>query len=181
VIVWEPTINVLVVRAVCPPAFNVPVPRIVGPSKNVIVPVAPAGAVAVKVTGWLMIEGLSDDVTLTVGAVFTTVTEAGGEVAGLLLLSPGVLAVMGSVPSGRLLTVIVATPPTIGAVPIGVEPFENVTGPETPGGTVSVIVTVVPTTGLVEDGTGMGNTGVALLTVCERGAETAELSFASPP
>lgn len=83
----------LVVRVVWP-LFSVPVPRVVVPSKNVIVPVAPAGAVAVKVTGWLMIEGLRDDVTATVGAVLTTVTETGGEVAGLLLASPGVLAVI---------------------------------------------------------------------------------------
>jgi hypothetical protein len=74
--------------------FNVPVPRTVTPSRNVIVPVAPAGAIAVKVTGWLMTDGFSDDVTLTVGAVFTTVTETAGEVAGLLLASPGVLAVI---------------------------------------------------------------------------------------
>jgi hypothetical protein len=73
--------------------------------------------------------------------------------------------VIGSVPRGRLLTVIVATPPMIGAVPIGVEPSEKVTGPDTPGGTVSVIVTGVPTTGLVDDGTGIGNTGVSLFTV----------------
>lgn len=154
----------LVVRAVWP-LFNVPVPRTVAPSRKVIVPVAPAGAVAVKVTAWLMIEGLSEEVTATVGAVFTTVIETGGDVAGLLLESPGVLAVIGSVPNGRLLTVIVATPPMIGAVPIGVEPSENVTGPDTPGGTVSVIVTGAPTTGLVDDGTGMGNTGVSLFTV----------------
>ena len=49
VIGWEPTINVLVVRVVRPP-FKVPVPRTVVPSKNVMVPEAPAGAVAVKVT-----------------------------------------------------------------------------------------------------------------------------------
>jgi hypothetical protein len=180
VIVCEPTINVLVVKVVWPLA-KVPVPRIVEPSKNVIVPVAPAGAIAVKVTDWLMIEGLRDDVTVTVGAVFTTVTKTGSEVAGLLLESPGVLAVIGSVPSGRLDTVMVATPPTIGAVPIGVEPSEKVTGPDTPGGTVSVIVTGVPTVGLFVDTTGMGSTGVSLLTVCERGAEIAELWFASPP
>lgn len=76
---------------------------------------------------------------------------------------------------------IVATPPTIGAVPIGVEPFEKVTGPETPGGTVSVIVTGVPTTGSVDETTGIGSTGVALLTVCESGAEVAGLLFESPP
>jgi hypothetical protein len=171
---------VLVVRVVTPP-FKVPVPRTVVPSRNVIVPVAPVGAVAVKVTDWLMIDGLSEDVTVTVGAALTTVTMTGGEVAGLLFASPGVLAVIGSVPSGRFVTVIVATPPTIGAVPIGVEPFEKVTGPDTPGGTVSVIVTGVPAVGLFVDTTGAGSVGVSLLTVCERGAEAAELWFESPP
>jgi len=180
VIGWVPTINVLVVR-VAWPLFKVPVPRMVAPSRKVIVPVAPAGAVAVKVTDWLMTEGFSEDVTTTVGAAFTTVTMTGGEVAGLLLESPGVLAVIGSVPSGRLVTVMVATPPMIGAVPIGVEPSEKVTGPDTPGGTVSVIVTGVPAVGLFVDTTGAGNTGVSLLTVCERGAEVAELWFESPP
>jgi hypothetical protein len=167
-------VKVLVVRVVWP-LFKVPVPRMVDPSRNVIVPVAPAGAVAVKVTGWLTVEGLTDDVTATVGAILTTVTETGGETAGLLLVSPGVLAVIWSVPSGRLLTVMVATPPMIGALPIGVDPLEKVTGPETPGGTVSVIVTGLPRVGLFVDTTGIGSTGVALLTVCERGAETAGL------
>ena len=171
---WEPTTNVLVVRLVTPP-FKVPVPRTVAPSRNVMVPVAPVGAVAVKVTDWFTIDGLSDDVTVTVGAVLTTVTMTEGEVAGLLFASPGVLAVIGSVPSGRLVTVMVATPPTMGAVPIGVEPLEKVTGPDTPGGTVSVIVTGVPAVGLFVDTTGAGNTGVSLLTVCERGPEVAEL------
>jgi hypothetical protein len=179
VIGWDPTVNVLVVRVVTPP-FKVPVPRTVAPSRNVIVPVAPLGAVAVKVTDWLMIDGLSDDVTVTVGAALPTVTTTGGETAGLLLASPGVLAVIGSVPSGKV-TVMVATPPTIGAVPIGVEPSEKVTGPDTPGGTVSVIVTGVPAVGLFVDTTGAGNTGVSLLTVCESGAEVAELWFESPP
>ena len=123
----------------------------------------------------MTVEGLRDDMTVTVGAVLTTVTDTGGEMAGLLLASPGVLAVIWFVPSGRLLTVTVATPLTIGAVPIGVDPFENVTGPETPGGTVSVIVTGLPTVGLFVDTTGMGSTGVTLLTVCERGVETAGL------
>jgi hypothetical protein len=85
------------------------------------------------------------------------------------------------VPSGRVVTVIVATPPTIGAVPIGVDPLEKVTGPDTPGGTASVMVTEFPKVGLVDDTTGIGNTGVALLTVCERGAEAAELLLISPP
>jgi hypothetical protein len=178
--VWEPTINVLVVKVAWPP-LKAPVPRTVEPSRNVIVPVAPEGAIAVKVTDWLTIEGFRDDVTLTVGAVLTTVTETGGEVAGLLLLSPGVLAVIGSEPSGRFVIVMVATPPMIGAEPIGVVPLEKVTGPVTPGGTVSVMVTGAPRVGLVVDTTGIGSTGVALLTVCERGAEALVLSFASPP
>jgi hypothetical protein len=179
VIGWDPTINVLVVR-VASPLLKVPVPRTVAPSRNVIVPVAPVGAVAVKITDWLTIEGLSDDVTATVGAALTTVTTTGGEMAGLLLASPGVLAVIGSVPSGKV-TVMVATPPMIGAVPIGVEPSEKVTGPDTPGGTVSVIVTGVPAVGLFVDTAGGGSTGVFLLTVCETGAELAELWFESPP
>ena len=164
----------LVVKVVRPP-FKVPVPRTVAPSRNVIVPVAPVGAAAVKLTDWLMMEGLSEDVTVTVGAALTTVTTTVGDVAGLLLASPGVLAVIGFVPSGRLVMVIVATPPIIGAVPIGVEPSENVTGPDTPGGTVSVIVTGVPAVGLLVDTAGAGNTGVSLLMVCDRGPEVAEL------
>jgi hypothetical protein len=171
---------VLIARAVWP-LFNVPVPRMVAPSRNVIVPVALADVVAVKVTDWLTVEGLRDDETVTVGVAFPTVTVTEGEVAGLLLASPGVLAVIGSEPSGSVVTVMVATPPMIGAVPIGVEPLEKVTGPDTPGGTVSVIVTGVPKTGLGDDTTGVGNTGVVLLTVCERGADVAELLFVSPP
>jgi hypothetical protein len=49
VIVWEPTVKVLVVMAVWP-LFKAPVPSTVAPSRNVIVPVAPVGAIAVKVT-----------------------------------------------------------------------------------------------------------------------------------
>jgi hypothetical protein len=65
-----------------------PVPMAVDPSKNVIVPVAPVGAVAVKVTVWLTIEGLSDDVSVTVGVGLLTTWVSGNEVAGLLLVSP---------------------------------------------------------------------------------------------
>src|SRR5258706_3051764 len=133
-IVCDPTIKVLVVRVVRPP-LKVPVPRTVAPSRNVIVPVAPVGAVAVKVTDWLTIEGLRDDVTATVGAALTTVTIVGGEVAGLLLASPGVLAVIGSVPSGRVGAGIVATSPMIGPVSICGWPSGKGTLSGTPGGT----------------------------------------------
>jgi hypothetical protein len=180
VIGWEPTVNVLVVRAAWP-LFKVLVPRIVAPSRNVIVPVALADAVAVNVTGWLMIDGLRDDVTATVGTGLDTVTTVAPEVAGLLFASPEVVAVIGSVPIGNEGMVIVATPPTIGAVPIGVEPSEKVTVPVTPGGTVSVIVTGVFGGGVEEETTGGGITGVALLTTWVRGAEVAGLLFVSPP
>jgi hypothetical protein len=100
----------------------VPVPRTVAPSRNVTVPVAPAGAVAVNVTDSPTVDGLADEASVISGAVLTTVTATAGEVAGLLLVSPGVDAVISSVPSGRVVVVIVACPPTIGAVPISVDP-----------------------------------------------------------
>jgi hypothetical protein len=180
VIGWEPTINVLVVR-IAWPLFKVPVPRIVAPSRNVIVPVTPAGTVAVKVTDWLTIEGLRDEAMAIVGVTFPTVTTVAPEVTGLLFVSPDVVAVMGSVPIGKDGTVIVAIPPTMGAVPIGVVPLENVTVPVTPGGTVSVIVTGVLGGGLEGETTGGGMTGVALLTIWVRGADVDGLLLVSPP
>jgi hypothetical protein len=142
------------------------VPRRVGPSKNETGPDTPEGIGSVIVTG-VFGGGLFED---TIGATRTgvagvTVTIVAAEVAGLLFASPDVVAVIGSVPIGKEGTVIVATPPTIGAVPIGVVPSENVTVPVTPGGTVSVIVTGVLGGGLEEDTTGGGITGVALLTI----------------
>ena len=41
----------MLVVSVAWPLFKVPVPRVVAPSRNVIVPVALVGAIAVKVTG----------------------------------------------------------------------------------------------------------------------------------
>jgi hypothetical protein len=122
----------------------------------------------------------------TIGATSTgvtgvTVTVVGADVAGLLFVSPDVVAVMGLVPTGKEGTVIVATPPTMGAVPIGVVPLENVTVPVTPGGTVSVIVSGVFAGVLGAETTGGGITGVALLTIWERGAEVAGPLFVSPP
>ena len=98
----------------------------------------------------------------------------------MLFASPDVVAVIGSVPTGKLDTVIVATPPTIGAVPIGVEPLEKVTVPVTPGGTVSVMVSGVLTGVVGAETTGGGMTGVALLTVWVSGAEVAWLLLVSP-
>jgi len=149
--------------------------------KKVTGPVTPGGMGSVIVTG-VFGGGLFEE---TIGATSTgtagvTVTVVGAEVAGLLFESPDVVAVMGSEPTGKVEVVIVATPPTIGAVPIGVVPLENVTVPVTPGGTVSVIVTGVFTGGLFDDTTGGGMTGVALLTIWVRGTEVAGLLFVSP-
>lgn len=159
----------------------VPVPRRVEPLKNETGPDTPDGIGSVIVTGVLG-GGLFDD---TIGATRTgvagvTVTTVAEDVAGLLFASPDVVAVMGSGPTGKVETVIVATPPTIGAVPIGVVPLENVTVPVTPGGTVSVMVTGVLGGGVDEETTGGGITGVALLTTWLRGAEVPGLSFVSP-
>jgi len=179
VIVCAPTVKVLVV-SVARPFVNVPVPRIVAPSRNVMEPVAPEEAAAVKVTACPTIEGLSDEITVTVGVGFATVTVVGAEVAGLLLVSPDVVAVIGFVPIGNEGTVMVAVPPTIGAVPIVVPPFENVTVPVTPGGTVSVIVSDVFGGTFGFETTGGGITGVALLTICVSGTEVAALLLESP-
>jgi len=158
------------------------VPRGVDPLKKVTGPLTPVGIGSVIVTGVLG-GGLFED---TIGATRTgvgcvTVTTVGAEVAGLLFASPEVVAVMGLVPTGKLETVIVATPPTMGAEPIGVVPLENVTVPVTPVGTVSVIVSGVFTGVLGAETTGGGMTGVALLTIWVRGTEVAGLLLVSPP
>ena len=57
------------------------------------------------------------------GVIFITVTKVAGEVAALLLVSAGVLAVMESVPSVTRVIVMLATPFTIGAVPMTVAPL----------------------------------------------------------
>jgi len=168
------------VKVACPLTM-VAVPRRVPPSKNETGPDTPEGMGSVIVTG-VFAGGLFED---TIGATRTgvagvTVTIVAVEVAGLLFASPDVVAVMGSVPIGKEGTVIVATPFTIGAEPIGVVPLENVTVPVTPGGTVSVIVTGVFGGGLEEETTGGGMTGVALLTIWLRGAEVSGLLFVSP-
>ena len=82
----------------------------------------------------MMTDGLRDDVTVTVGAVFATVTTVGAEGAGLLFVSPEVVAVMGSVPTGRVEVTSVAVllrplPGVRMAVPIVVVPSKKATEP----------------------------------------------------
>lgn len=69
------------------PLVKVPVPRAAEPSKKVTVPVTPAGTVAMKVTDWLKVDGLSEDVSETVVvALLTTCVVV--PVAGVLFASP---------------------------------------------------------------------------------------------
>ena len=100
------------------------VPSTVLPFEKVMGPVTPGGTFSVIVTGVLGAGlALETDGGGSTGVVFVTVMVVAGEVAGLLFASPGVLAVMGLEPMGRLEIVIVAVPPTTGAVPMGVPPL----------------------------------------------------------
>src|SRR6266581_4444798 len=81
---WEPTASVLVTNVAWPEAFRVPVPRVLGPSLKVTVPVgvpAPlvlAFTVAVKVTGCPDTDGLIEETTPVVvpGSVVVVVGAA---------------------------------------------------------------------------------------------------------
>ena len=61
------------VLKVAVPLLTAPVPRVVVPSRNVIVPVAAEATLAVKVTDWLKLDGLTEDVSETDGPVLFTV------------------------------------------------------------------------------------------------------------
>jgi hypothetical protein len=135
---------------------------------------------AVNVTAWLNGAGLSEEATVTVGALVATVTLVAGEVAALLVAVSATEAVMGLEPMGRLGTVMVAVPLTTGAVPMTVPPLVKVTGPVTPGGTVSVIVTGVLGSGLGLETAGGGSTGVVFVTVMMVTGEVAGLLLTSP-
>ena len=70
VMVCEPTSSALVVNVATPEAFSVPVPSDVAPSKNsalpagVPVPGEFTVTVAVKVTDWPNVDGLTDEVSV---------------------------------------------------------------------------------------------------------------------
>jgi len=176
----DPIVNAEVEKVATPEALTTPVPRVVEPSRKVTKPVAPGCTTAEKVTDWPNADGLVDDVRVTTVAVFPTVTRVGGDVAGLLFASPEVAAVMESTPRGSDGTVRVATPLTMVADPNGVVPFEKVTVPVTPVGTVSVIVSGVSMGRLDDDTTGGGRIGVFFPTIWVV-EPVAGLLFVSPP
>jgi hypothetical protein len=61
VIEWVPTVSVEVVADAAPDATVTAAPIWVAPSKNVTVPVAEEGTVAVNVTGCVNPDGFTDD------------------------------------------------------------------------------------------------------------------------
>jgi hypothetical protein len=83
---WTPALSVEVVK-VAVPLLIVPVPSVVEPSRKVTVPVAPVETEAVKITAWVTLDGLSEDVSTTVGVSLLTVCMV-VPVAGPLFVSP---------------------------------------------------------------------------------------------
>jgi hypothetical protein len=80
-----------VLNTACPDAFNVPVPRLVLPSKNVTVPVGTPPApetVAVKVTAWSNADGLADEARVVVVAPRFTVCASAPDVLDAKFESP---------------------------------------------------------------------------------------------
>lgn len=176
--VWDPALSAELV-SIAVPFLIVPVPRIVEPSRNVMVPVTFAGSVAVKVTDWPTVEGLADEVSVTAGAAFVTIWVV-FPVAGLLFVSPPYEAVMGSVPTGRLVVVMTTVPVVgfTGPLPNVTPPLVIVTVPVVPGGRVVVMVTEPPKVLDPEVVTVIG--GVALPTTWVKLA-VAGLLLVSPP
>ena len=163
---------------VATPLLITPVPSVVGPSRNVTVPVVFVGRLAVNVTDWLKLDGFTEDVSPTVGVALFTVWVV-DPVAGLLFVSPPNVAVIGSLPTGRIVVVIVTVPVVelTGPLPSVVPPLVIVTVPVVPGGKVVVTVTGLPKVLGPEVVT--VTVGVDLLTVWVRLA-VAVLLFTSP-
>jgi hypothetical protein len=84
--VWDPPVRVDVVTLATPPV-TFTVPRLDPPSENVTVPVTDEGRVAVNVTDWPMLDGLTDETREMLGTTFDTIWTVEA-VPGLLLLSP---------------------------------------------------------------------------------------------
>ena len=105
-----------------PVESTVPEPSVTPPLVIVTVPALTAETVALIATGepYVLVLGA---VTVTVGEFLFTVTVVPGDVAGLLFASPGVEAVIVSVPACSEIPVSVAIPPVIGAVPSTVVPL----------------------------------------------------------
>jgi hypothetical protein len=115
--VWVPMVRVETLMVAEPAALTGAEPSTAVPSENVIVPVAPAVVVAVKITVCPGLAGFADDVSVMFGVDFATVTIVAGEVAEFVVGPSGIEAVMGLDPRGSDGTVSVATPLTTAEVP----------------------------------------------------------------
>src|SRR5262245_61575760 len=126
-------------------AFSIAEPRLVGPSKNVTVPVGvpvPGGSkriAAVSVTGWRHGTELAEVVSVVAVAALRIVTVRVDDTLSRKLASLPYRAVIECGPSVIALVVSVATPSgSTGAAPSGVAPSKNVmlpVGLPVPGGT----------------------------------------------
>jgi len=112
----------------------------VDPSLKFTVPVAPLGTVAVKVTDWLKLDGLGEELRLVVEDAWFTVWETADDVDALKLVSPPYTAVIEWVPTASAEVVNVACPLAFSVpVPSVDEPPRKVMVPE---GVPALLVTV---------------------------------------
>src|ERR1019366_3160811 len=121
-------------------------PRVVEPSWNVPVPVAPEGVtVPVRVTPWPGVPGFGEATRAGVdGALFTS-SVIGGDVLALLLASPLYTAVTVWLPTAKPEVLRLALPLLKAWLPIVALPSRKVTVPVAVAGvTVTVSVTVWP-------------------------------------
>jgi hypothetical protein len=130
-----------------PLLLTAPVPILVVPLKKSTVPPgvpAPgltAVTVAVKVTDWLDVEGLADEVIAVFVVALATVTLPAADVLEMNVASPWYCAVIGSVPTGNAEVDKMATPLLFNVPdPSRIEPLKNLTVPV--GVPVAVVVTV---------------------------------------
>jgi hypothetical protein len=120
------------VLKVAMPPLRVAVPNTVVRFWNVTVPVGVPLAeltVAVNVTAWPDVEGLGEEVSVVVLAIFFTTWLKFGEVLVAKVASPLYTALIKYEPAASAEVVKVAVPPLIGAVPSTVVDLRNVIVP----------------------------------------------------
>src|SRR5262249_46941770 len=142
------------------PAPTGALPSTVAPSRKVTVPVgapapgATAARVAVKVTAWPGVAGLTDGARATAVAARLTVTTAAAEVLSAKLPVPAKEAVSGWLPTPSAMVKSSWPAALIGAVPSTVVPSRKVTvpvGTPTAEVTMAVNVTGWPKTAVAVD------------------------------
>ena len=187
----EPTVSALVLNVATPEGFNMPVPSVLEPSLNVIVPVGIAEpllavTVAVKVMVAPTVEELRLAVSVVVVVICCTLCVSAAEVLVRLLESPPYIAVIECEPIESALVLNVATPETFSVpVPSVVLPSKKVTvpvGTAVPGA-ASAMVAVNVTEAPADDGSELEERVVVVnaCTVSVNTADTLSELFWSPP